>query len=380
MLAAGAGCLLVMLPFASHYSSFFREHKVLRYYSNPLTFIYAGVSYGADSLHDVGADMPRQAIGTDARIPAWDHDRELIILVVGETARADHFSLNGYVRDTNPVLATIPSLISFNHMESCATSTALSLPCMFFPGGSGNFDVGAAASTENALDVLQHAGVNVLWRDNNSDSKGVAIDVPFEDFKVPEQNPVCDIECRDEGMLTGLDDYIGSTPEGDILIVLHQMGNHGPAYHKRYPADFENFTPVCTTNQLEQCSVQEINNAYDNAIRYTDHFLGKVIEFLKGYDDRFETAMFYVSDHGESLGEHGLFLHGLPNFMAPDEQRQVAAILWFGDSYGIDQEMVRTRNGSPLSHDHVFHTILGLMEIQTAVYAPDKDLLAGAHI
>jgi lipid A ethanolaminephosphotransferase len=224
--------------------------------------------------------------------------------------------------------------------------------------------------------VLQRAGVNVLWVDNNSDSKGVALRVPYRNYKSPEVNTICDIECRDVGMLVPLQDYIDSHPTGDILIVLHQMGNHGPAYYKRYPAEFEHFQPVCRNNDLNQCTREEIINAYDNALRYTDHFLAEAIELLKRNDDRFETAFFYVSDHGESLGEGGAYLHGLPKAIAPSGQLHVPALMWFGRNYDeLDRAALMAKRGQPFSHDNLFHTVLGFMEIETSIYRRELDIL-----
>ena len=200
--------------------------------------------------------------------------------------------------------------------------------------------------------------------------------MPYEDFRKPDTNPICENgECRDEGMLVGLQDYIDSKKTGDIFIVLHQMGNHGPAYYKRYPAAFEKFTPVCKTNQLETCTPEEIGNAYDNAILYTDYFLSKIIHLLKQNTAQFETAMIYFSDHGESLGETGIYLHGLPYYMAPDEQKHVGAVMWFGDSFEIDINALRAKSGNAFSQDNLFHTLLGLMEIETEVYDQRLDII-----
>ncbi len=376
----GSMALLAVLVLAqgSSYAGFFREHKALRYYANPVTALYSLGKYATEftSVDDPGDRTP---IGMDARIPATDLDRELIVLVLGETARADHFSLQGYSRKTNPLLENA-GVTYFTNVTSCATSTAASVPCMFSKDNASEFELEEAGSIENLLDVLSHAGTSILWRDNNSDSKGVAVGVSQQDFREPSVNPACDTECRDVGMLAGLDEWIEDTEDGDVVIVLHQMGNHGPAYYRRYPKEFEIFTPVCSTTALEDCTQEEITNAYDNAILYTDYFLSQVIGFLGNYDDEFETAMFYISDHGESLGEHGLYLHGLPNFMAPEEQRHVPALMWFGKNYGIDREMVASRAQDDWSHDNFFHTVLGLMEVETTVYAPELDIIRNAHL
>ena len=271
-------------------------------------------------------------------------------------------------------------VISFTNFWGCGTSTAASLPCMFSVYGEAAAGSRKQASSENLLDVLKRSGVNILWLENNSDSKGVALRVPYHDFRSPERNPVCDVECRDEGMLAGVQPFIDAHPKGDILIVMHQMGNHGPAYHLRYPPAFEKFTPTCKTNELNRCSREEINNAYDNAILYTDYFLSRVIEVLEKNSTRFEAAMFYVSDHGESLGENGIYLHGYPKMLAPKEQLHVPAIMWFARSYDdVDVSKIRAKHGNRFTHDSVFHTVLGLLEIESSVYRPELDILNGAR-
>jgi lipid A ethanolaminephosphotransferase len=241
------------------------------------------------------------------------------------------------------------------------------------------YDYKKGITTQNILDVLTNTkDVNVLWRDNNSDSKNVALRVQYEDFKTSKTNTICEEgECRDEGMIVGLDEYIEKSQGKDILIVLHQMGNHGPAYYKRYPKEFEKFTPVCKTNQLEKCTNEEVNNAYDNAILHTDYFLSEVINFLKPYSKTHETAMIYMADHGESLGENGLYLHGVPYFMAPSTQTHVASVMWFGESLKkeYDTQKLKTYSHEAFSQDNLFHTLLGLFEVETKVYEPTMDIL-----
>ena len=364
--------IAIVLAFSRFYSSLLREHKSLRLYTNPTYFVYSAGKYIAEASQPAAKAL--HAIETDAKVPHTDIDKELVILVVGEAARADRFSLNGYARETNPLLKK-EDVVSFSKMHSCGTSTAVSVPCMFSSFGRDKYSDSKAKATQNMIHVLQHAGVNVLWRDNNSDSKGAAVDVPYQDFKIPANNPACDIECRDEGMLSGLQEYIAGKKDGDILIVLHQMGNHGPAYYKRYPPAFERFTPVCKSSQLETCSREEISNAYDNAILYTDYFLSKVIALLKQNSAQFETVMVYMSDHGESLGEKGLYLHGMPYFMAPDEQTHIGSIMWFGESYHVDRNAVKAKSGNEYSQDNLFHTMLGLFEVGTSVYDAKKDIL-----
>ncbi len=368
--------MILLFSFSNYYTSFFREHKVLRLYTNPTTTIYSLVSYIYGQVKET--NIPMEIIGLDAKIVApssqMERKRKIVVMVVGEAARADHFSLNGYEKETNPLLKK-ENIINFSEVYSCGTTTAVSVPCMFSVYDRSDYDTSKGLNTHNVLDVLSQAGVDVLWRENNSDSKGVAVRLSYEYYKKDDLNTVCEGECRDEGMLVGLDNALKNNNK-DIIIVLHQMGNHGPAYYKRYPSAFQKFTPECKTNQLEACTDEEISNAYDNALLYTDYFLSKVIAFLKQYEDDAQTAMIYMADHGESLGENGLYLHGLPYFMAPDHQKHVGALMWFGKDFPVDTNTLKQKANNTYSHDNLFSTLLGIFNVQTEVYEKEKDMLS----
>lgn len=375
---AGVALAVILVSgaaFSGHYAALLRFHREA---TNNVIPAYAMLSAVRMATHALPSSSPKPhvAVGADAALSATDPHHELVIMVVGETVRADHWGLNGYARDTTPHLRQ-EKVLNFPDFWSCGTSTAISVPCMFSNLGHDKFDKSTASVTDNALDILSRAGVNILWRDNNSSSQGVAARVPYEDFRDATNNKNCnDGECRDLGMLDGLQNYI-DRQKGDVFIVLHQMGNHGPAYYKRYPKEFERFTPVCATSDLGSCTSEQIKNTYDNAILYTDHFLSKVIDLLKGNDHKFETAMFYLSDHGESLGEYGVYLHGAPYALAPEAQRHVPAVMWFGK--GIKQDInvasLAERSRRTWSQDNVFATLLGFFELNTSAYAGSADIL-----
>lgn len=373
---------VTILAFSKFYTSFFREHKSIKYYANPTYWMFSIGNYTKRTYFKSKNVLKPQ--GEDAAIHETDEDKkELVIMVVGEATRADRFSLNGYEKETNPLLKQ-QEIYNFSKIASCGTSTAHSVPCMFSMFDRDKYSYKKGISNENVLDVLTHTKqVHVLWRDNNSSSKGVALRVQYEDYRSSKTNTICekDGECRDEGMLVGLEDYIEKNKGEDILIVLHQMGNHGPAYYKRYPKEFEKFTPVCKTNQLEKCTKEEISNAYDNAILHTDAFLSKVIDFLKPYSKTHETAMLYMSDHGESLGEDGLYLHGMPYFMAPDTQTHVASVMWFGEGMkeDFDIKKLESLKEQPFSQDNLFHTLLGMFEVETHLYKKEMDILSSVR-
>ena len=366
--------------FSKFYASFLREHKPLRYTVNPAYWMYSIGKYISLTFND--GKLIVKPIGLNAKVLNDDNRSKLIIMVVGEAARADHFSLNGYKRETNPLLSK-ENIVNFPNFYSCGTSTAESVPCMFSEYDKSDYSYKKGISTENVLDILKHTQkVAILWRDNNSDSKGVALRVRYEDYKIPKNNTICENgECRDIGMLVGLDTFIKKNKGKNILIILHQMGNHGPAYYKRYPAKFEKFKPTCKTNQLEDCTQEEIANAYDNAILYTDYFLHQTIEFLKPYSKKYDTAMIYMSDHGESLGEGGVYLHGLPYFMAPSAQIHIGSLMWFGKNMAkeINEKALRKRKDNRYTQDDLFHTLLGIFDVKTKEYNKKMDILHNEH-
>jgi len=231
--------------------------------------------------------------------------------------------------------------------------------------------------------VLKRAGLDVIWRDNQSGCKGTCDRVTLEDVSKLKDPVLCaNSECRDEILLQGLQHFIDNLDK-DTVLVLHQMGSHGPEYFKRYPKEYERFTPVCESNALNNCSRDSIVNGYDNTLVYTDHVLSTLIDLLRSNQDKVDTAMLYLSDHGESLGEYNLFLHGTPYMLAPDQQKHVAMLVWFSDSYqksfSVDTHCLQLSREKPLSQDNLFHSMLGLLEVNSKVYNQDLDMFAGCR-
>jgi lipid A ethanolaminephosphotransferase len=243
-----------------------------------------------------------------------------------------------------------------------------------------------AKSQESVLDVIHHAGVPVFWRDNNSSCKGTCDRVDYENIQQWTLPELCNSrECFDNALLHEMDEKLAAMqgPNADKLkvIVLHPKGSHGPDYYNRYPEEEEVFKPACHTNQLSDCTQQEVINAFDNTIHYTDQFLAKTIAWLKASEGQYNTAMIYLSDHGESLGEKGLYLHGMPYMLAPEEQKHVPMFMWFSPGYeqeqGVDRSCLEAKRAQAFSHDNLFHTLLGLASVNTSVYEPELDILQG---
>jgi lipid A ethanolaminephosphotransferase len=333
-----------------------------------------------------GAVKPREAIGLDAKPgPSWATRSKpmVVVLVVGETVRAANWGLNGYARQTTPQLAALPELINFRDVGSCGTNTEVSLPCMFAPVGRRSYDEARIRSSEGLLQVLARAGVAVHWRDNQSGCKGVCDGLSNDTVQSLNAPGLCsDGRCLDEGLLFGLDARLAQA-KGTQLLVLHMLGNHGPSYFRRYPVAFARFTPACENDDLQHCTREEIVNAYDNALLYTDHVLAQLIGQLKARSGSVDSALIFVSDHGESLGENRLFLHGMPYAIAPEVQTKVPLVMWMSDGFrsasALDAGCLRQRAQGSVQHDHLFHTLLGLLDVRTSLYDSAWDFGAGCR-
>ncbi|MRD45991.1 phosphoethanolamine--lipid A transferase [Caenimonas koreensis DSM 17982] len=362
-------------------ASLMRNHKEVRHLLTPGNVIAAsaGNVWGRAKRPNV----PKTVVGGDAKLDAaiWQtHKRPtLFVLVVGETARAQNFSLNGYARETNPELAK-RNVVNFPQTEACGTSTEVSLPCMFSPFGRRNYDEEKILTHESFLHVLKRAGIDVLWRDNQSGCKSVCEGLPVQQLDHAGVDALCsEGQCLDEILVHGMDGVLRDA-KGNLFVVMHQLGSHGPAYFKRYPALFKRFTPACETDELRLCSPGDIRNAYDNSLLYTDFFLSRVIDFLDSAQKTHDTAMLYVSDHGESLGEGGLYLHGVPYAIAPDVQKKVPMVVWlspaFQRSFQVDVACLKSRAARPASHDNLFHSVLGVLAVRTSAYDASMDVFA----
>jgi lipid A ethanolaminephosphotransferase len=380
--------VLAGLPFTGNITSVFREHRVLLHMFAPLNYLFALEGY-ARKQATVAGFMP---FGEDAhRIPASTSRprKSLTVIVIGETARAQNFSLNGYQRPTNPLLSTVPDLVTFTRTQSCGTDTAQSVPCMFSGLGRRTYTYEQAVRQQGLLHMLQRAGLGVLWRENQSGCKGVCRDIPTEFVTTTHYKKFYEVgNSFDENLLTGLQERIDAF-EGNAVILLHAMGSHGPAYYQRYPEAFERFRPACKESQFSRCTLQEIVNSYDNTIVYTDYILFRLIELLQANDAKgTATAMLYVSDHGESLGEGNLYLHGLPRAIAPDVQTHVPMLVWlsprFQASSLVDVACLQRHRDEATSHDNFFHSVLGLLDVRAKVYDSKLDLFArcraSAHV
>jgi lipid A ethanolaminephosphotransferase len=378
LVGAAAGLALMFaagLPMYSSYASYFRNQDAARYFITPANVLVGSTTLVRKTLH---RRQPHIKVGEDATRPAAAHSKPLLVLlVVGETARAANFSLGGYARETNPRLQQ-RGVYYFTDVRSCGTATAVSVPCMFSDQPRADFKLAQANHRDTVLDMLARAGLSVTWVDNQSGCKKVCARVPSEQAEPYHPESCRDGECLDDALLHVLEAKLPRV-DRDALLVLHAMGSHGPTYYRRVTPEHELFKPTCPTERIETCSDQQITNSYDNSIAYTDFVLAGLIDQLAAQEDRLDSVLFYVSDHGESLGESGLYLHGQPYLIAPDVQTKVPMLLWLSPGVParlqLDTACLRSRLGDPHSHDNLSHTLLGLADVSTSAYRPELDAL-----
>jgi len=350
----------VYMNFGKSYSSFFRNHNELKMYINPYYPIASFVKFAYSKI------KPKPVFSTiamDATRPIHEK-KKLVVFILGETARARNFALFGYDRPTNPLLSKRDDIVFLDNFASCGTATAISVPCMFSKFGRTNWSE-EKESYENIVDVLAKTGVRVIWRDNNSGG----------DKKVAKRmSDVVNYGGKgfDDVLLRDFQANIDKQYK-DTFVVLHQEGSHGPTYFKRYPDTFKTFTPTCDTQDLEKCTQEMIVNTYNNTIAYTDYIINETITRLKANEDKYDTTLIYISDHGESLGENGVYLHGLPYMIAPEDQKHVPALFYFSDK--AKREALHVKADERFSQDNLFHTLLTLFEVKTSEYKPNLDLL-----
>lgn len=311
-------------------------------------------------------------ISSDAeiKIESKNNKKNLVILVIGESARSQNFSLNGYKRNTNEFLESY-DIMSFKNFYSCGTCTIHSIPCIFSHLDRKHFTILEGKKYENLLDILKKVDFDVKWRSNNGDCKGVCNRVNYLSTNG------LDINGYDESLVKNLIRESKNFTKHNNIIVINQRGSHDP-YYKRYPNEFRKFKPDCQ-RELNSCSIEEIMNAYDNSIYYSSYNLSRILDFLKKdlYSD-YNVLFLYVSDHGDALGEDGLWAHSMPYNKANYYVKKIPMLLWFSDSFGeefrINKECLKDMTDKELSHDNIFHSILGVFRIKSKYYDENLDI------
>lgn len=388
MVASLAVIALIVGLYYQDYTSVGRNNSYLKKMIIPTQFVYSATGYVRDAYFS--EPIPYRQLAMDARqtevaMQQAQSKPNLLVFVVGETARSQNYELNGYTRPTNQYTRDL-EIISFQDVNSCGTATAVSVPCMFSSLTHSNFDRATADNQDNLLDILNRANVSLLWKENDGGDKGVARNITQITVDRSRQDEMCNgSTCYDMALLENFEQDVESL-DGNRLIALHLIGSHGPTYFQRYPKEKATFQPDCPRADIENCSVEEIVNTYDNTILYTDYVISQTIEKLKSLEDKYNTALVYVSDHGESLGENGLFLHGLPYSLAPNHQTKVPLMMWMSPDFKASKQLnydclsQKAHQHETYSHDNIFHSILGIMDIEIQEYENSLDIFSTCRL
>ncbi|MGN0909450.1 MAG: phosphoethanolamine transferase [Succinivibrio sp.] len=389
MALLGVSC--AMLSAAALFTDFsgiaiyMREHHDARYFIAPSDAAASAVR--ALTTDASSGTVKREIIDKSPLLaPSRRQGRPVVVVtVVGETAREKNWGLSGYARDTTPELRT-RNVINFTDTWSCGTSTAESVPCVFSVLPRADYSKKKARAMEQLPSLVSRAGVKSIWIDNQAGSKDAAAGIEEKPLSqiLPKEisSAVCEGGVCPDGALARAVKAQLDEASGPTAVYLHMMGSHGPAYADRYPPSFQHWGPVCRQNDLRQCQLSELRNAYDNTIYYTDSVLASIIDALKERKD-LDTALVYFSDHGESLGDDGFFLHGAPYAIAPEVQKKVPMIMWFSDGFekrtGLDPKCLLKKASEPASHDNIYHTLLDLNGVSSSTYDPSLDLMKGCE-
>ncbi|MDT3272667.1 phosphoethanolamine--lipid A transferase [Shewanella sp. SP2S2-4] len=384
MLTMLAGLAIIAFFYFQDYAAFGRNNDELKRYIVPTYFIGAASKY--INVHYLQTPMEYQQLGLDAKNVSTNPNGKpnLLVLVVGETARSMNYQYYGYDKPTNAHTQD-QGLIVFKDTHSCGTATAVSLPCMFSRMGREDYDSRRAYAQDTAVDVLNHGGIKVQWFDNDSGCKGVCDQVENITIDLNSDPELCTGQyCFDQVLLNKLDETLVTAERKDTVIVLHVIGSHGPTYFLRYPPEHRKFTPDCQRSDIQNCSPDELINTYDNTILYTDYIISEVVKKLQNQQDKFDPAMLYLSDHGESLGEKGMYLHGAPYSIAPIEQTSIPMLAWVSEDFSKDNHLdmaclAEHAAKGGFSHDNLFDSLLGLMNVKTEVYQPKLDIFASCR-
>ncbi len=374
-----------LYPYYGDMSSFVRNNnKKLSRSLLPTAPVYALyknlVSKGKEQY------IEKQIVDVDAKIKSTQirHPRKplAVVVIIGETARASSFILDDAEKLGNKNnLIDEDNLVYFSNFWSCGTNTALSVPCMFSFFTKDDYKREYNKQYENVAELLQRVGYSVTWKENDGGCKGICKTLNNQSIDTEQSQQYSHgNEYYDEALVFDLAEQIHKK-SSDQIIFLHQTGSHGPAYFKRVPEKFKKFQPHCESSDFRDCSDQEIQNAYNNTILYTKFVISKAINELKTVSEDYDTALIYLSDHGESTGEKGYYLHGLPYFMAPDEQTHIPALVWMSEGFSkekmIDNGCIKNKSEDKLSHDNFSHSLLGLLDVECEIYQPELDIFSG---
>jgi len=301
--------------------------------------------------------------------PVKGHSDELVVLVIGEAARYDHFGINGYERNTTPCLDGIQNLISFDAVYTQANQTAYAVPVLLTRATADSFDV---AYTEKSLpEAFQEAG---FW--SGYISKQVLFDITE---RISESCDYArsyakdfDIDGNYDAQM--IDQVRAETRDTMQFFVLHSLGSHF-RYEHRVPVAFDYYQPIlgraASYTMISEENKEQLINAYDNSILYTDYFLSSLIAYMDSLHR--PAVMVYISDHGESFWDDARKLSLHSSYQVSEAEYHVPMLVWYSDEYAAlhpqKTENLHSNKAKHVSSDVVFYSLLDLAGINGIVDA-----------
>lgn len=322
----------------------------------------------SDQYYDTSKDFKFNARKVDTVA-----QREIYVMVIGETGRADNWSLFGYERETTPLLSADTNIVAYKDAITQSNTTHKSVPIILSAASAEEYDL--LYNQKSIIEAFNEVGFNTVFLSNQASNR------TFTDFFANE----ADIHHYyrffgdatnefDEIVVDKMKHYIDSI-DGNIFFVLHTYGSHFN-YTERYPKEFARYTPDRIPN-ISKKNIESMKNAYDNTILYTDYVLNKVIKILE--ETNACTAMYYSTDHGEDLLDdaRGRFLHASPS--PTYYQLRIPFLLWFSPTYKtIFPEKVANaidHKDCPVATNIAFHTMLDIAGVDTDNTYPHLSLV-----
>jgi glucan phosphoethanolaminetransferase (alkaline phosphatase superfamily) len=365
---------IIFIIFAITLSRFNHEVRKAALTSHPPISLIDSIAQYFDDFHPLIHNKqklkPITEIIHDAKINSHKIADLKVVLIIGESARAKNFAIDGYKRNTTPHLIQQNNLLSFNDVKPCSNLTRLSVTCMLSFNGSKKMQY--EIEQESIIKLFAHLGFTTAWLSSQKafgdDNSLMILGMQSQRYLFGNSisKKIGGKQIYDEYLLDFLSEEIAG--KKDNFVVLHTQGSHF-IFNDRYPEEFKKFTPTCDNINPRRCKREALVNSYDNTVLYTDFFIAKAIEQLKDKN----AILFYVSDHGQFLGENGIYYHGNSGDIAHPEHI-VPMFLWMSDSliknkfYRQKFKNAQQKINQKLSHDNLFDSLLNCSGIDSKAF------------
>lgn len=296
-------------------------------------------------------------------------DSLVVVFVIGESLRNDHLQINGYERETTPYLMEEDNLVLLADIYGAECFTHTSVPQIMTRADSANPQ--RAYDEQSFVTIFKDAGFRTTWIANQESVATYAYFMNECDTLIyvnGDKSVYTFDKWLDEDILPHLENEL-QDDNPTQLHILHSIGSHW-WYNSHYTDEFERYTPVIKSRVVSSNTQEEMINSYDNTILYTDFFIKETIDLIR---DK-KSILIFLSDHGESLGEDGYYLHGADR----PELHYPAAFVWYSDKYAQSFpdmiENLKDNSDKKYRSDYLFHSIIDAADITTEYIEPQLSI------